>query len=566
MLKDRHVQKIEHQSLILEGILPINKSQIPSDILAGVILAAVCIPQAIGYTKIAGMPVVTGLYTILLPLLLFTIFGSSRHLFVGADSATAAILAAGLVGIAVAGSTAYVGLASATAIATGLLLLVARVLRLGFLADFLSRTVIVGFLAGIGIDVAVGEIGGMLGLSSISGQNTILKLVTVIQQISHFSLMALSISAGVLAMILIFRLISRKIPGMLVAVVSMIILSWGLNLQEKGLAVIGPIQGGLPSLSLPSIEPGVLPQLLPTVFALFIVIIAQSAALTRGYASRHRESLNENGDLLGLAMANIGAGLSGTFVVNGGASQTEAVDHAGAKSQLAQIVTVLLVVIILVYFTVPLSYLPIAVLSAIVFVIGIELIDIGSLKDILAKSPGEFFLALATIMAVVFVGVGEGIIFAIILSLFYHVRLGYKPKDVLIVTDASGNIKTLPITSAAQMLPGLIIYRFNHSMYYANADHFKKEILDLVETAPTPVTWFCIEFTAVYDVDVTAGETLEQIQGVLEKNGIRLVFAEVGSHARSELDRMGVTEKVGKDAYFNNIFQVIDVYRNMKKM
>jgi SulP family sulfate permease len=233
---------------ILEGILPIDAKQAPVDIVAGITLAALAIPEVLGYAKIAGMPVVTGLYTMLIPMALFAIFGSSRHLVVGADSATAAMMAAGLAGFAATGSPQYVALAGLLAIITGLIVLIARIIRLGFLADFLSRTVLIGFLTGVGIQVAIGQISGMLGIPG-GGNGTIQKLAADIQQLPQTNPLTLAISLVTIVIIVVMKRITSKIPGALIAVIGMIILSWALNLQAKGVAVLGTCRAGCRSLA-----------------------------------------------------------------------------------------------------------------------------------------------------------------------------------------------------------------------------------------------------------------------------------------------------------------------------
>ena len=237
---------------VLQGVLPIERSRAPADVLAGVTLAALGIPEVLGYAKIAGMPLVTGLYTMLLPMAVYAILGSSRHLVVAADSATAAILAAGLSGLAVAGSERYVRLAGLAALLAGGLLLAARLARLGFLANFLSRTVLVGFLTGVGIQVAAGQLPDMLGVHA-AGTTTLPRLVDTVRALPHTHLADVTISAGVIVIVVAARLISRRIPGPLVAVIIAIIVSWAADLAGHGVAVVGPVPRGLPSLAAPSL-------------------------------------------------------------------------------------------------------------------------------------------------------------------------------------------------------------------------------------------------------------------------------------------------------------------------
>src|ERR1039457_6067582 len=411
---------------ILQGILPVKLAQVPADVIAGITLAALAIPEVLGYTKISGTPLITGLYTILLPMILYAIFGASRHLVVGADSATAAILASSIASMAAPRSNEWLALAGILALMAAGFLLIARFARLGFLADFLSRTVLIGFLSGIGIQVAIGEISGMLGLPG-GGHDSITRILTSLRQIERINSTAFALSAAVLLIVLASRKISKKIPGPLIAVIGAIIASWALNLGAYGIQVLGEIPRGLPKIGLPELVLSwtLIQKLVPTAFAMFVVILAQSAATSRAYATRYSEHFDENVDLVGLAMANIGAALSGTFVVNGSPTKTQIADSAGAQSQLSQLTTSFIFILVLIFLTGPLSYMPEAVLSSVVFLIGMELVDIKEMHKIYGERQWEFWVALTMAAVVVFVGVEQSILLAIVLSLVAHTRHGY---------------------------------------------------------------------------------------------------------------------------------------------
>jgi high affinity sulfate transporter 1 len=538
-----------------------DRKRLPSDILAGVTLAALGIPEVMGYTKIAGTPVVTGLYTILIPIAVFALLGSSRHLVVGADSASAAILAAGLAGMAATGSPHYIALAGLTAIITGVILIIARLIRLGFLADFLSRTVLIGFLTGVGIQVAAGQLPGVLGVPGGTG-GTLSKLWGTIEQIGDTSLTTLAVSASVLAVILGGKAINDKIPGALIAVVGSILVSQAFDLSSHGVATLGKVPGGLPNFGFPSgVSWKEATQLFGTAFSIFVVILAQSAATSRAYAAKYSERFDENLDLVGLGLANASAGLSGTFVVNGSPTKTQMVDSAGGRSQIASLTTAGIVLVVLLFLTKPLQYMPDAVLAAVVLLIGIELIDIRGMRKILGVRPDEFVVAAITALVVVVVGVEQGILLAMVLSLIVHLRHGYAPRDTLLIPKGRDHWKWMPLEDAAEAVPGLLIYRFSAGMYYANANRFTEEILALVNRRPE-VRWLCIDAAGIDDVDYSAGETLREIHGQLKERGIRLVLAEVPDEAREELSKYGLVELLGKDAFFDTVTEVIEAYRS----
>ena len=545
---------------ILQGVLPIKASQIPLELIAGLTLAALAIPEVMGYTKISGTPVITGLYTILIPMALFALFGSSRHLVVGADSATAAILAAGLVGLAATGSDEYVALAAVLALMAAAFLILARIIGLGFMADFLSRTVLIGFLTGVGIQVAFGEISGMLGLKG-GGHGTLQKVWSDIQQIEQINFYALAITVSVLVVIVGSKQFSKKIPGALIAVIGAIVASWALNL-EAHVHVLGSVPSGLPHIGLPQVDWswGLISKLVPIAFAMFVVILAQSAATSRAYAARYNERFNENTDLVGLGLANIGAGLSGTFVVNGSPTKTQMVDSAGGRSQLSLLVTTGIVLLVLLFLTAPLAYMPEAVLSAVVFLIGVDLIDIKGMRNIFAQRRSEFWVALITTLMVVFVGVEQGILLAMALSLIDHTRRGYHPKNAVLVPNDAGAWQAQPVASMSQAAPGLLIYRFTHSMYYANTQLLTEEVTCLANKAKPPLRWFCIDASAIDDVDFSAAETLRALHGILEEKGIRLVVAQVMGDVKAQ-SRYELGQLFGKNAFFDTLGDVMTAYR-----
>ena len=298
------------------GLRPLKLTRALRDITAGATLASMNIPQVLGYTRIAGTPAITGLYTVLLPVVAFAIFGSSRHLVVAADLATAAIFSSSLSGMATPGSEAYLAMAGMVALLTAGFLSAARVFKLGFLADFLSRTVLVGFLAGVGIQVAVAMLGDMLGVS-VTSRHTMVQAWQIVEALPRSNIPTLCLSFAVTTAILTGNRVVPHLPLSLVAVLATIWASATFDFATRGIAVIGPVPGGLPSFGLPDVSWSQSLSLLPVAASCFVMIIAQGAATSRAFAIRHRERVDDNADILGLSAANATAALSGTFVVNG---------------------------------------------------------------------------------------------------------------------------------------------------------------------------------------------------------------------------------------------------------
>ena len=373
----------------------------------------------------------------------------------------------------------------------------------------------------------------------------------------------LAISVIVIGVIIGSEKMSPKIPGALIAVIGAIVVSWAFNLKVYGVHTLGDVPQGLPWIGLPDVHwsYALVLKMLPTAFSMVVVILAQSAATSRAYAARYNEPFNENVDLIGLGLANAGAALSGTFVVNGSPTKTQMVDSAGGRSQLAQVITSLIVLLVLLFFTGPLTYMPSAVLSAVVFLIGLQLVDIQGMHKVWRQRPPEFWVALVTAVVVVLVGVEQGIVTAMVLSLMEHVRRSYRSKNVVLVLDkATGVGRLLPVTTPEQIEPGLLVYRFAHTMYYANAQQLFEEVISLAEGARPVLSCFCVDASAVADVDFSAAETLREIHGVLKTRGIRLVWANVIAPLKAEFDRYELIGLFGKDAFYDNISDVVDSY------
>ncbi len=541
---------------LFQGTLPLDTSRIPKDILAGVTLAAMNIPQALGYTRIAGTPVVTGLYTLLLPLVAFAAFGSSRYLVVAADSATAAILAGGLAGMAPVASVRYVALAGLVALMTGGCLLLARLLKLGFLADFLSQTVLMGFLTGVGFQVSIAVLGEMLGLDGHS-HRTVGQLAEAIRGLPEVRLPVVGISVAVVGCILASRRLAPMLPGPLIAVAAAMTASALYDFAGHGISVVGPVAGGLPAFGLPHVSWKDAAALLPVAASCFVMIVAQSAATARAYAVRHQQQLDENADLVGLAAANAAAALSGTFVVNGSPTQTAMVERSGGQSQIAHLSTAAVVALVLLFLTGPLKYLPLCALGAVVFTIAIGLIDLRGLRSIRHESPNEYYLALTTAAIVVLVGVEPGIILAMVLSLLRIVHHSYHPHTAVMVQDQKGERRAMPAGPDVVTEPGLVIYRFSAPLFYANANRFCEEIRSLATHTRAPVRWVVVDGGPITHIDYSAARGILQLQQDLSRDGVRLAFAHVGSDLRADLDRHHLTEVIGTAQLFDTLREAL---------
>ena len=545
---------------VLQGLLPIHRARLVPEVVAGVTLAAVAVPESLGYATIAGMPVVTGLYTMLLPLAMFALLGSSRHLVVGADSATAAILAAGLIGWAVPGSPRYAQLAATMALLAGAMLVVARLVRLGFLANFLSRTVLVGFLTGVGVQVAVGQLGAMLGVH-VTGSGTVEKLVGVVRALPRLHVTDLVVCAALAAVVLGARRLAKWLPGALLAVVGAILVSATAHLDRHGVAVLGAVPGGLPRLALPSFAPHDLAGLLAVAGSACVVILAQSSATSRAYAARYDETVSEDDDLVGLGAANLMAAFTSTFVVNGSPTKSQIMDSAGGRSQLAQVCSGVTVLLVLLVLTGPLAYLPLAALATVVFLIGVELVDVAGMRRIFRVRKAEFVVAVLTTAAVLFLGVEQGILVAVVASVVDHLRHSYQPRNSVLVKSSAGHWRSEPVAAGTMAADGLVVYRFGAGLYFANASRLVQDV-EVISGGTNRVRWLCLDAAAIGDVDFSASVVLSTIATRLRERETRLVLSTVSAPLRHQLDLYGFTAKVGPHAYFDTAGEVFDAARD----
>src|SRR6266567_3318402 len=484
---------------VLQGVLPVERSRVPGDALAGLTLAAIGIPEVLGYAKIAGMPLVTGLYTMLLPMAAYAVLGSSRHLVVAADSATAVLLAAALTGLAAAGSERYVQLAGLAALLTGGMLFAARLARLSFLANFLSRTVLVGFLTGVGIQVAAGQLPDMLGVTAAGGQ-TLAKLVNTVRVLPHVHWTDVAVSIADIGVVVggrgINRWINRRIPGPLIAVIAAIGVSWAVDLASHGAAVVGPVPRGLPRLGLPALGWHDATALLGAAVAMFVVILAQSAATSRAYAAKYEETFSED-----------------------------------------------------------------TALAAVVFLIAVELIDVEGMRRILALRKHEFAVALLTTAAVLVLGVEYGIVLAIIASMVDHLRHSYSPLNSVLVKSPEGHWQPVPVGPGARTEEGLVVYRFGTSLYYANASRLVEDIAALVGHG-SPLRWMVIDCAAIGDVDYTASAVLGKVAEHVHQHHVHLALSCVLGPVRRQLDHYGISKALGQDAYFDTPGAALEAFHS----
>ena len=555
---------------VLERVVPqalhgYQRAWLGRDVIAGVTLSAIAIPEVLGYTSISQTPLVTGLYTIIFPTLVFALLGSSKLLVVGADSATAALLAAGLTGLSITGlqpyTTEWVAYCSMVALITGGILVIARLFRLGFLGDFLSASVLIGFLTGVGVQVLTGQIPGILGVPKGTG-TWIQQQIDWIKAIPDIQWETFAFGIATIVIILVFKRFAPKIPGAVVAVVLLIIVSTVTDASAHGVKVVGDVQGGFPSpLGIPQgISSDYLAGLIGIAASCFVLIVAQSAATSRSFAMKHGDKVDVNRDIVGLSGSNIAAGLTGTFVVNGSPTKTQILNAQGGRTQVANITMSAVALLFTLYFTSLLTNMPKSVLAGIVFLIGFDLIDMVGLRRILARRKDEFAIAVVTAVVVCAIGVEQGIILAIVVSILDIIRRQYQPKDFVVGTTDIDNPAFMKAEPGAQSEPGLVVFRYDAQLFYANANSFVDDIQRVIEGAPDPVRWLVLDASTLDDVDYSAGISLGGLLDYLEARGVVLALARADSGLLDTLQIYGLRPRIPDDRTFANLSDALDAF------
>jgi len=555
----------------LKELLPVSlrsyqRSWLVTDLVAGATLSAVAIPETMGYTSIAQTPIVTGLYTVIFPTILFALLGSSRLLVVGADSATAAILAAGLGGAAIAGVTPnspeWLAYTSFIALLCAGMLLLARVLRLGFLGDFLSASVLIGFLTGVGVQVFTGQLPGMLGIPKGSG-NWLSQQWHLITNLDQVDWPTTAFAAATLVIILGFKRFAPRIPGAIVAVVLLIAVSTAISASSHGVAVVGAVTGGFPPIGLPQgISTSNLASCATIAFSCFILIIAQSAATSRSFAMKHGQKVDVNRDIVGLAGANLAAGLSGTFVVNGSPTKTQILDEQKGRTQVANLTMSGVVLLVVLFFTTVLTDMPTAVLAAIVFLIGVDLIDVRGLRRIARRRRSEFVIAVLTAVVVCAVGVEQGIILAIVVSILEVIRRHYEPKNYVVTFSPTGQETFTSADSGHQSAPGLIVFRYDSDLFYANANRFIDDVERLIDSAPDPVRWLILDAKSIDDIDYSAGVAISGLLDFLAARQVTFALAGADTALVDTLQSYDLVDRIPADHRFAGLSEAVDAFRN----
>ena len=527
------------------------RSWLPRDIVAGIVLSAILVPAGMAYATAAGLPPITGLYASVFPLLAYAVVGPSRILILGPDSSLVPLIAAAILPLAAAGSPEAVGLAGVLALMTGALCIGAGLARFGFLTDLLSKPVRFGYMNGIALTVVVSQIPRLLGFSvSVSGVIPDIEATVKGFAAGEVIPAAVVIGGACLIFILACRRWAPKVPGVLIAVVAATMVVSVLGLAEV-LPVVGPVPQGLPAPSLPPLEPADISLLFGAAVGIAFVSFADTSVLSRAFAIRGGYPVDPNRELVALGVANVASSLFQGFSISGSASRTPVAEAAGSKTQLTGVVGALIIVLFLVLVPSLLANLPTTALAAVVISAALRLFEVAGVRRLYEVRRSEFLLSMAAFLSVALFGVIVGIGIAIGLSLLDFIRRAWRPHDaVLGRLDGLKGYHDVTSAPGVRQVPGLVLFRWDAPLFFANADLFRDRIREVVAAAEPPARWVVVAAEPITDIDSTAADAVEELVHELAAAGIELAFAEMKTPAREWLRRYGLEATIGEDRFF----------------
>jgi high affinity sulfate transporter 1 len=518
--------------------------------VAGVTLVAIAIPEQLATAHLAGMPVVAGLYAFLAAVVMFALLGSNRTMSVGADSTIAPMLAVAVAAVAGAGTAAYAGDMALLALLVGVVIIGVGVARMGWIADFLSVPVVTGFLAGIAVTIIVGQLPAVLGLPTTSG-NALQKLVGTVQNIGDTNLYALAVAVAVFAVIVACERVSRRLPGALLGVLLSLAASAAFDLAAKGVVTLGGLPAGLPGLQAPTFSAHLVWRLLPSALAVALIVITQTSATTRSFAELGGFETDVDRDFIGVGAGSVAAAFIGGFAVNASPPRSAVVTSSGGRSQVPGLAAAAIVVVLLVAAAGALTDLPLATLGAVLIYVALRIFRAHDLHAIYDFDKVEFGVAVATLGTVVLFGVGPGILLAIVLSILYRTWRSARPRDALLGrvpgTTVWWALKERP---DARTVPGVVAYRLDAPLYFANATRFRDRVRELVAVASPPPGLFVLDSSGIDDVDFTGGRMLLQVVHELHARGIDFAVARATGEAPRDTARAGLHRHVADDHIF----------------
>jgi high affinity sulfate transporter 1 len=547
----------------LETLRTYQRSWLPRDLMAGIVLTALLVPAGMGYAEASGLPAIYGLYATIIPLVVYALVGPSRILVLGPDSSLAPLIAAAVLPLAAGSEAEAVALAGILAIFSGLLCVLAGLARFGFIADLLSKPVRFGYMNGIALTVLLSQLPKLFGFS-IDAEGVIPEARALVRGVvdGETNGAALIIGVACLVVIFAFKRWRPKIPGVLVAVVGATVAVGVFGLvQRYDLSVVGPLPKGLPSFEIPSVSADHLGALVAGAIGIALVSFADTSVLSRTFAIRGGYRVDPNQELVALGAANVAAGFFQGFSVSSSSSRTPVAEAAGAKTQVTGLVGALAIALMLLFFPNLVQNLPDSALAAVVISAAIGLIEAKGVRKLYRVRKTEFALSIACFLGVAVLGVIEGIFIAVALALLDFIRRAWRPYDAVLgrVDDLKGyhDVTRYP---DARRIPGLVLFRWDAPLFFANAEVFADRLRQAIASSPTPVRWVVVAAEPVTDLDTTAADVLRELDEELAGEGVDLRFAEMKDPVKDRLRRYALYERFGDDHFYPTIGAAVSAY------
>jgi high affinity sulfate transporter 1 len=532
------------------------------DLAAGLVLTAVLVPVGMAYSEAAGLPAIYGLYATIVPLLVYALCGPSRIMVLGPDSSLAPMIAAAVVPLAGGDPQRAVAVAGMLAILAGLFGVAAGLLRLGFITELLAKPIRFGYMNGIALTVLVSQLPKLFGFS-VEGEGLVERFVGFVSGVlaGRTNGAALALGGSALVVILLLKRFLR-IPGVLLAVGGATLAVVWLDLANRfGVKVLGEIPTGLPSFAFPVLGLQEIGALIPAAVAIAVVSFADTSVLSRVYSTKNRAFVDPNQEMIGLGLANVAAGFFRGFPISSSASRTPVAEASGSKTQLTGVVGALAIGLLLVFAPRLLRDLPHAALAAVVIAAAIGLFAIADLRRLYQIQRSEFWLSLAAFLGVALLGPVPGMMIAIAIALAGFIWNAWRPHyAVLGRAEGAQGYHDLERQPQARQRPGLMLFRWDAPLFFANAERFREVVLDAITAAPTPVRWLVVTAEPVTNIDVTSFDMLRELYQELESAGIRMVFAEMQDPVKDKLRRFAVVGKVGEESFFHTIEEAVGAY------
>jgi high affinity sulfate transporter 1 len=534
------------------------------DVVAGVVLTTLLVPQGMAYAELAGLPPITGLYTTIMCLLGYALFGPSRILVLGPDSSLGPMIAATILPLVAAGGDPdrAVALASMLALMTAVVMIVAGVTGLGFVADLLSKPTMIGYMNGLAVTILVGQLPKLFGFS-VDGNGLIAEFVGFVQGLARGDVVpaAAAVGLGGIVVILVLQRWWPKVPAVLVMVVLAIVVSAVLRLGEHGVSLIGVLPKGFPPLTVPSISWSDVGPLVGGALAIALVSLADTISTASSFAERTGQEVHGNQEMIGIGAANLAAGLFQGFPVSTSASRTAVAERAGSKSQLTGVTGAALIIVMIVFVPGLFKDLPQAALAAVVITAALSLADLPATARLWHQRKVEFSLSIVAFLGVALLGVLPGIAIAVGLSILNVFRRAWRPNQTTMgLVDGMAGYHSVESYPEARLLPGLVLYRFDAPLFFANAKSFRDEIKALARSDPPPV-WIVVAAEPITDVDTTAADILFELDHMLDEHGQTLVFAELKDPVRRSIERYGLTRAIPSGQFFPTVEAAVDAWR-----